>query len=522
MQFNEFKFCSEIISAIEQKGYSEATPIQAQAIPPILAGHDLMATAQTGTGKTAAFCLPILQLLQQGQVKAQGRNPRALVLAPTRELALQVSENLVAYGSQLEQIRCDLVYGGVNIMTQMQRLSRGVDCLVATPGRLLDLQQRGAISLKQLEILVLDEADRMLDMGFIHDIRKLMSLLPKQRQTLLFSATFSKEIRKLALDLLVQPKQVDLAPNNSAAKTVKQSLYVVDKRSKPALLKYLYKHNEWGQVLAFCRTKRGANQLTRYLQEQGIEAAAIHGNKSQNTREKALEGFKNKEVQILVATDIAARGIDIDRLPQVVNVDLPTSAEDYVHRIGRTGRAGEKGEAVSFVCATEYEQLLDIQRLIGKTLEQEVVEGFEPKNELPKKPIKAKPKARPKTANSASKSKPRNTQGKKPLANKKPSTGKKPLANKKPLADKPSNSSTKNNTRGDKPQSSPNEKSSAWPGARKQASRPPLPKPKSSGGNSSKRDSSARSGNPSKTVSGAKGRNKSSGAKNRSSIWPTS
>jgi ATP-dependent RNA helicase RhlE len=375
--------------AISEQGYSSPSPIQAQAIPAILDGHDVMAAAQTGTGKTAGFTLPILQRLSSGK-PASSNQARALVLTPTRELAAQVADSIQTYGKHLP-LRSTVVFGGVKINPQMMRLRKGADILVATPGRLLDLYQQNAIRFDQLEVLVLDEADRMLDMGFIHDIRKIIALLPKKRQNLLFSATFSKDIRKLAAQLVHAPVEISVAPANSTATTVKQWIVPVDKKHKPALLSQLIKDNNWYQVLVFSRTKHGANKLTRKLETAGMKAAAIHGNKSQNARTKALAQFKAGDLQVLVATDIAARGLDIDQLPHVINVDLPNVAEDYVHRIGRTGRAGASGEAISLVSADEAEQLFNIERLIGKTLPREMMDGFEPSQALPSaKPVQHK------------------------------------------------------------------------------------------------------------------------------------
>ncbi len=395
MLFDSLGLHPDILSAVKAKGYETPSPIQAEAIPPAMAGKDLMAAAQTGTGKTAGFTLPILHRLTAGQ-KAGSNNVRALVITPTRELAAQVADNVQAYSTNLH-LSSAVVFGGVKINPQMMRLRRGADVLVATPGRLLDLYQQNAVSFKQLEILVLDEADRMLDMGFIHDIRRILAILPKKRQTLLFSATFSDEIRTLAKGFLNNPVEVSVTPNNSTAKSVTQRLHPVDKAKKSKLLIHLVKQQEWHQVLVFSRTKHGANKLTKQLSEAGINAAAIHGNKSQGARTRALAEFKSGDVRVLVATDIAARGIDIDQLPQVVNFDLPNVPEDYVHRIGRTGRAGATGQAVSLVSADEIKQLSDIERLIGKVVEREYIDGFEPVHELPESrtPLPHKPK-RPK------------------------------------------------------------------------------------------------------------------------------
>ena len=387
MQFSELSLCPQLLEAVEAQGYSTPSPIQEKAIPAILEGRDVMAAAQTGTGKTAGFTLPMLELLSRGQ-KAQGNHIRALVLTPTRELAAQVAESVSLYGKNLP-LTSTVVFGGVKINPQMQRLRKGADILVATPGRLLDLFQQNAVRFKQVEFLVLDEADRMLDMGFIHDIKKILAALPKDRQNLLFSATFSDEIRGLAKGLVHNPVEISVSPKNSAAPSVTQWLSPVDKKRKAPLLSYLIGKNQWQQVLVFCRTKHGANKLTKQLEIDGIKAAAIHGNKSQGARTKALASFKAGKVCALVATDIAARGLDIDQLPQVVNFDLPNVPEDYVHRIGRTGRAGSVGQAVSLVSADEFKQLSDIERLTQKLIERRYVDGFEPTHELPESRLRA-------------------------------------------------------------------------------------------------------------------------------------
>lgn len=399
MKFTELGLNAKILKAVNDTGYTDPTPIQAQAIPAILEGHDVMAAAQTGTGKTAGFTLPLLERLSQGK-PARSNQARALVLTPTRELALQVSESVETYGKQLP-LHSTVVFGGVKINPQMLRLRKGADILVATPGRLLDLYQQNAVRFDDLEVLVLDEADRMLDMGFIRDIKKILTLLPKQRQNLLFSATFSKEIRELAKGLVHNPVEISVTPENSTAETVKQKIYPVDKSKKTQLLIKLIQDHGWFQVLVFTRTKHGANRLATQLEKSKIRAAAIHGNKSQNARIRALNEFKENKLQVLVATDIAARGIDIDLLPHVVNFDLPHVSEDYVHRIGRTGRAGADGEAISLVCAEEHKELVGIENLINQILPRETVQGFEPTNPLgesrlgikkkkPKKPKKKK------------------------------------------------------------------------------------------------------------------------------------
>nr|WP_254938506.1 DEAD/DEAH box helicase [Cyanobium sp. Morenito 9A2] len=365
-----------MLEAVAAKGYSHPSPIQLQCIPAVLAGRDVMAAAQTGTGKTAGFTLPMLERLRHGPLARQNQ-VRSLVLTPTRELAAQVAESVVAYGRYLD-LRADVVFGGVKINPQMQRLRRGADVLVATPGRLMDLYQQNAIRFDRLEILVLDEADRMLDMGFIRDIQKILALLPPKRQNLMFSATFSGEIRRLATGLLHNPVQLQATPENQAAPLVEQVMHPCDMARKGDLLSHLVRSNDWQQVLVFSRTKHGANRLADRLASEGINAAAIHGNKSQGARTRALAGFKSGEVRVLVATDLAARGIDIHQLPHVVNLDLPNVAEDYVHRIGRTGRAGQTGHALSLVAAEEHELLRAIERVIGKPLPRQEVPGFEP------------------------------------------------------------------------------------------------------------------------------------------------
>lgn len=416
MNFDELGLSATILKAVTEKGYTTPSPIQEQAIPIVLSGRDMMAAAQTGTGKTAGFTLPILELLSNGP-KPKSNHVRTLILTPTRELAAQIDDNVRAYGNGL-RLSSTVVFGGVKINPQMMRLRRGIDILVATPGRLLDLYQQNAIRFDQLEILVLDEADRMLDMGFIHDIKKILAVLPKQRQNLLFSATFSDDIRRLAKGLVNNPVEISVTPKNSTAKRVEQWIYPVDKSRKTALLIALIHQNEWQQVLVFCRTKHGANRLTAQLEKNDISAAAIHGNKSQGARTKALANFKAGQIRALVATDIAARGIDINELPQVVNFDLPNVPEDYVHRIGRTGRAGKAGHAVSLVSADEDKQLYDIERLIQRHLERLEIAGFEPNVNVPAskelRPVKAKRPKKNKTRNKegaeqSSRSRPRKT-----------------------------------------------------------------------------------------------------------------
>jgi ATP-dependent RNA helicase RhlE len=400
MQFEDLGLMAELLRAIAAQGYSRPTPIQAQAVPVVLEGRDVLAGAQTGTGKTAAFTLPMLQLLSNRprQVAGKDKAPRALVLTPTRELAAQVGDSVATYGDHLP-LKSTVIFGGVGINPQKDALRRGVDILVATPGRLLDHAGQRSVDLSAVEILVLDEADRMLDMGFIHDIRKVLALLPKRRQNLLFSATYSTDIKRLADSLLHQPALIEVARRNTAAETVTQHVYRVDKEGKRDLLIHLIDEGQWYQVLVFTRTKHGANRLAEQLNRAGIEAAAIHGNKSQNARTKALAGFKDGSLRVLVATDIAARGLDIDRLPHVVNYELPNVSEDYVHRIGRTGRAGEEGAAISLVGGDEVKLLKDIQRLLKKDIPVLAVPSFTPKTLAPapkpeRKPAQAK-KAKP-------------------------------------------------------------------------------------------------------------------------------
>ena len=381
MSFASLGLSTQILKAVANKGYDTPSPIQAQAIPAVLEGKDVMAAAQTGTGKTAGFTLPLLERLSKGN-KASAKQVRALVLTPTRELAAQVGESVETYGKNLP-LKSAVIFGGVGIGPQITKLNRGVDILVATPGRLLDLYNQRAVNFSQLEVLVLDEADRMLDMGFIHDIKKILAILPAKRQNLMFSATFSDDIRKLAKGLVNNPVEISVTPRNATANTVKQWICPVDKGQKAAVLVKLIKQHDWQQVLVFSRTKHGANRLAKSLDAKGITAAAIHGNKSQGARTKALAEFKSGNVRVLVATDIAARGLDIDQLPQVVNFDLPNVPEDYVHRIGRTGRAGATGQAVSLVSDEEIKLLRDIELLIKQNLERRVIEGFEPSHNLP-------------------------------------------------------------------------------------------------------------------------------------------
>jgi ATP-dependent RNA helicase RhlE len=387
MSFDSLGLSEPLVRAVNELGYTSPTPIQQQAIPAVLNGGDLLAGAQTGTGKTAGFTLPILQrLLTMPPAPGGKRVVRALILTPTRELAAQVEESVRAYGKYLK-LKSTVMFGGVGINPQIDALRRGVDIVVATPGRLLDHMQQKTIDLSHLEILVLDEADRMLDMGFIHDIKRVLAKLPPKRQNLLFSATFSDEIKALADSLLDAPALIEVARRNTTAETVAQKIHPVDRDRKRELLTHLIKQHNWFQVLVFTRTKHGANRLAEQLTKDGISALAIHGNKSQSARTRALAEFKNNTLQVLVATDIAARGIDIDQLPHVVNFDLPNVPEDYVHRIGRTGRAGATGEAVSLVCVDELQLLKDIEKLIKRAVPQEVIAGFEPDPNARPEPI---------------------------------------------------------------------------------------------------------------------------------------
>ena len=392
MLFTSLGLCDPILKAITETGYTKPTPIQAKAIPLVLEGKDVLAAAQTGTGKTAGFTLPLLERMvqshkQTGTAKGQPkRHIRALILTPTRELAAQIDENVQLYAKYLPY-KSTVVFGGVNINRQINTLKQGIDILVATPGRLLDLCSQKVVDLSKVEILVLDEADRMLDMGFIHDMKKVLRLVPKQRQTLLFSATFSKEIKALASGFQTDPSLVEVAAQNKTADRIEQLVHPVDKKKKKDLLVKLIKDGQWKQVLVFTRTKHGANKLCEHLEQHGITSAAIHGNKSQGARTKALANFKSNSIRVLVATDIAARGIDIDMLPHVVNFELPNVPEDYVHRIGRTGRAGREGIALSLVCVDENDYLRGIERLISQKIPKKVVEGFEVDPSIQAEPI---------------------------------------------------------------------------------------------------------------------------------------
>lgn len=389
MLFNQLGLSAELLRAVEEKGYTEASPIQAKAIPHVLEGKDLLAGAQTGTGKTAGFVLPLLHKMR---IKPKGwRNVRALILTPTRELASQVNESVHTYGKYVP-VRSMEIYGGVSARPQITKIKRGVDVVVATPGRLLDHVREGNIDLSHVEYFILDEADRMLDMGFIRDIRQIIKALPQERQNLLFSATFSKEIRDLANKLLDNPSEIQVAPRNTTAERVKQEIYPVDKVRKRELLSEMIGRGNWQQVLVFTRTKHGANRLATQLEKDGIETAAIHGGKGQGARTKALRDFKAGKIRVLVATDIAARGLDIDKLPHVVNYELPHVPEDYVHRIGRTARAGNDGTAISLVCVDEQKLLNDIEKLLKRELKKIVVPGYEVDKRIKAEPIqKGKP-----------------------------------------------------------------------------------------------------------------------------------
>ena len=380
MNFDELNLAPAILKAVREQGYETPTPIQQQAIPAVLAGHDLLAGAQTGTGKTAAFTLPMLHKLTMSR-SATNRfgvfGIRALVLTPTRELAAQVEESVRHYGKYL-QLQSAVIFGGVGMNPQISQLKKGVDILVATPGRLLDLQQQGFLDLSTVQMLVLDEADRMLDMGFIHDVKKVLALVPKEKQSLLFSATFSSEIRELAAQLLHSPQSIQVTPENTTVQLIKQVVHPVGRQQKKALLAHIIETKQWSQVLVFCRTKFGANHVADFLNKQGITAMALHGNKSQTARTQALSGFKTGDIRVLVATDIAARGIDIDELPHVVNYEIPNISEDYVHRIGRTGRAGASGEAISLVSLDEEGFMQEIEKFTRQSIEVEKVEGFGP------------------------------------------------------------------------------------------------------------------------------------------------
>ena len=382
MSFTNLGLSEPILKSLSHKGYKEPTPIQEKSIPAILDGKDVMAAAQTGTGKTASFTLPILTMLSHPKNQHKGHQVRALIITPTRELAAQVRDNVLTYGKNLN-LRSAAVYGGARIHNQQLKLKKGVDILVATPGRLLDLYNQKSVNFTKVEILVLDEADQMLDMGFIHDIKKIINLLPKRRQNLMFTATFSNPFRKLANELVDNPIEISVTSDNETAANVNHYIHPVDKSRKAELLIELIETEKWKQALVFTRTKHGADRLTKQLLKVDIKASAIHGNKTQNNRMKALDSFKNNRIKILVATDVAARGIDIPNMQQVINFDVPTVAKDYVHRIGRTGRAGKSGKAISLVSADEYNLLQDIERLLKKTLKRHIIDGFEPDHSVP-------------------------------------------------------------------------------------------------------------------------------------------
>ena len=386
MSFLNLGLCTELLRAIKEEGYTTPTPIQTESIPVILSKKDVLAAAQTGTGKTAGFTLPLLELLNKNYSKDRKSSVKALILTPTRELATQVGESVEVYGKYLP-FKSAVIFGGVGINPQKAILKKGVDIITATPGRLLDLVSQDCLDLSKVEFLVLDEADRMLDMGFIHDIKKILSILPKHRQNLLFSATFSPEIKKLADGLLKTPVLIEVSKANSTSHKVEQTVHHVDKERKKELLIHLLNKNSWKQVLVFTRTKHGANKLSEALIKDKITSAAIHGNKSQGARTKALDDFKAGTVRVLVATDIAARGIDIDQLPHVINFELPNVPEDYVHRIGRTGRAGNSGDAISLVCIDEHDYLLAIEKLIKQKINKIAIEGFKVNPNIKAEPI---------------------------------------------------------------------------------------------------------------------------------------
>ena len=388
MKFNELGLMPSLLKAVNEKGYTDPSPIQEKAIPLILRRKDVLASAQTGTGKTAGFTLPLLQILSK-QSNSNHRKIKALILTPTRELAAQIYDNVIEYSRHLE-LRSTVIFGGVNQKPQVSKIRSGIDILIATPGRLLDLENQRLLSLRNVEILVLDEADRMLDMGFQRDINKIMNLLPSKRQNLLFSATFSKEIKRLAKGILNDPAMVETSPQNTTVEAIVQYVYNVDKNKKSSLIIQLIKEGKWKQVLVFTRTKHGANNLCKKMIKADISAAAIHGNKSQGARTRALAGFKDGSVEILVATDIAARGLDIPLLPHVINFELPNIPEDYVHRIGRTGRAGAKGEAISLVCIDEKQYLKDIEKLVNLRIPSKIKQGFEPDPNAVPEPNKQK------------------------------------------------------------------------------------------------------------------------------------
>ena len=455
MSFSNLGLCTELLRAVEEEGYTTATPIQAKAIPVILSKKDVLAAAQTGTGKTAGFTLPLLELLNKNYLKDRKSAVKALILTPTRELATQVGESVEVYAKYLP-FKSAVIFGGVGINPQKAILKKGVDIITATPGRLLDLVSQDCLDLSKVEFLVLDEADRMLDMGFIHDIKKILSILPKHRQNLLFSATFSPEIKKLADGLLKTPVLIEVSKANSTSHKVEQTVHHVDKERKKELLIHLLNKNSWKQVLVFTRTKHGANKLSEALIKDKITSAAIHGNKSQGARTKALDDFKAGTVRVLVATDIAARGIDIDQLPHVINFELPNVPEDYVHRIGRTGRAGNSGDAISLVCIDEHDYLLAIEKLIKQKINKIAIEGFKVNPNIKAEPIsngrnRAKSGANRATQNRASKTVDKTSSSKRTFGRKrdeeKSSSSEKPRGNSNRFGSKrgeTSSSSTRN------------------------------------------------------------------------------
>ncbi len=450
MSFSNLGLCTELLRAIKEEGYTTATPIQTQAIPLILEKKDVLAAAQTGTGKTAGFTLPLLELLNKNYSKDRKSVVKALILTPTRELATQVGESVEVYGKYLP-FKSAVIFGGVGINPQKAILKKGVDIIIATPGRLLDLISQDCLDLSKVEFLVLDEADRMLDMGFIHDIKKILSILPKHRQNLLFSATFSSEIKKLADSLLKTPVLIEVSKANSTSHKVEQTVHHVDKERKKELLIHLLNKNSWKQVLVFTRTKHGANKLSEALIKDKITSAAIHGNKSQGARTKALDDFKAGTVRVLVATDIAARGIDIDQLPHVINFELPNVPEDYVHRIGRTGRAGNSGDAISLVCIDEHDYLLAIEKLIKQKINKIAIEGFKVNPNIKAEPIsngrnRAKSGANRATQSRASKTEDKTSSSKRTFGRKrdeeKSSSSEKPRGNSNRFSSKKSETSS--------------------------------------------------------------------------------
>ncbi len=450
MSFLNLGLCKELLRAIKEEGYTTPTPIQAKAIPVILSKKDVLAAAQTGTGKTAGFTLPLLELLNKNYLKDRKSAVKALILTPTRELATQVGESVEVYGKYLP-FKSAVIFGGVGINPQKAILKKGVDIITATPGRLLDLVSQDCLDLSKVEFLVLDEADRMLDMGFIHDIKKILSILPKHRQNLLFSATFSPEIKKLADGLLKTPVLIEVSKANSTSHKVEQTVHHVDKERKKELLIHLLNKNSWKQVLVFTRTKHGANKLSEALIKDKITSAAIHGNKSQGARTKALDDFKAGTVRVLVATDIAARGIDIDQLPHVINFELPNVPEDYVHRIGRTGRAGNSGDAISLVCIDEHDYLLAIEKLIKQKINKIAIEGFKVNPNIKAEPIsngrnRAKSGANRATQSRASKTEDKTSSSKKTFGRKrdeeKSSSSEKPRGNSNRFSSKKSETSS--------------------------------------------------------------------------------